>query len=213
MIKLYADPITINCRKALAGFDLIGVPYELVHVDYFTGKQKEAAYLAINPNASIPAMTDGDFVLWESNSILQYAADKQGNDRAYPRDPKVRADINRWMFWESASWFPSCYVYLVENCVKPLLGSSTDQAVLEAQNEQFHKLASILEADPDDLLLQAKKSRIRSGSASSHAPMYSAGSPYLMIGDWMRCLRFLTKQAGRRVVRKNKSCLGPEADS
>lgn len=145
MIKLYADPITINCRKALAGFDLIGVPYELVHVDYFTGKQKEAAYLAINPNASIPAMTDGDFVLWESNSILQYAADKQGNDRAYPRDPKVRADINRWMFWESASWFPSCYVYLVENCVKPLLGSSTDQAVVAAQNEQFHKLAGILD--------------------------------------------------------------------
>ena len=145
MIKIYADHITINCRKVLAGFDLIGAPFELVHVDYFTGKQKEPAYLAINPNASIPAMVDGDFVLWESNSMLQYAADKQGNDRAYPRDPKVRADINRWMFWESASWFPSCYTYLVENCIKPLLGGATDHAVVETQNVQFHKLAGILD--------------------------------------------------------------------
>jgi glutathione S-transferase len=51
-MKLYADPITVNCRKVLAGFKLMGIPYERIHVDYF--------------------------VLWESNSLLQYAADKYG---------------------------------------------------------------------------------------------------------------------------------------
>lgn len=119
-MKIYADPITINCRKVIAGLDLMGASYELVHVDYFKAEQKSPEYMAINPNAAIPAMVDGDFVLWESNSILQYAADKIGNGAAYPKESKVRADINRWMFWESASWFPSCYAYLVENCVKPL---------------------------------------------------------------------------------------------
>ncbi len=118
-MKIYADPITVNCRKVLAGLKLIGADYELVHVDYFKGQQKEAPYLAINPNASIPAMVEGDFVLWESNAILQYAADKHGNATAYPTDLITRADINRWLLWESSSWFPSCYVYLVENCVKP----------------------------------------------------------------------------------------------
>ena len=146
MIKIYADPITINCRKVLAGLQLMNAPYELVHVDYFKGEQKSEAYVALNPNASIPAMTDGDFVLWESNSILQYAADKHGAVQAYPTDLRTRADINRWMFWESASGFPACYVYLVENCVKPLLGGAPDAAVLEAQNAQFHKLAGILDA-------------------------------------------------------------------
>ena len=146
MLKIYADPITINCRKVLAGLDLIGEPYELVHVDYFSGKQKEPAYTAINPNASIPAMEDGAFALWESNAILQYAADKRGNTAVYPRDPQARADVNRWLFWESSSWFPSCYVFLVENCVKPLLGAATDHSVLDAQQEQFHKLAGILDA-------------------------------------------------------------------
>nr|NDG61581.1 glutathione S-transferase family protein [Betaproteobacteria bacterium] len=46
-MKIYADPITVNCRKVLAGLDLIGAKFELEHVDYFKGEQKDAAYLAI----------------------------------------------------------------------------------------------------------------------------------------------------------------------
>ena len=144
-MKIHADPITVNCKKVLAGLDLIGAAYELVHVDYFKGEQKEKPYITLNPNASVPAMVDGDFVLWESNAILQYAADKTGNHAVYPKDLKTRADINRWLLWESSSWFPSCYVYLVENCVKPLLGGEADPAVIAAQDAQFHKLASILD--------------------------------------------------------------------
>ena len=145
-MEIYADPITINCRKVIAGLTLMGATYSLKHVDYFKGAQKEMPYIGINPNASVPAMRDGDFLLWESNAILQYAADKMGNHEVYPTDLKIRADINRWMFWESAAWFPACYVYLVENCVKPLLGGAPDAAVLEAHNAQFHKLAGILDA-------------------------------------------------------------------
>jgi glutathione S-transferase len=145
-MQIYADPITVNCRKVLAGLQLIGAPYELKHVDYFKGEQKSDAYLALNPNASIPAMKDGEFVLWESNAILQYAADKVGAHAAYPLDLQTRADVNRWLLWESSSWFPSCYVFLVENCVKPLLGGAADAQVLEAQATTFHKLASILDA-------------------------------------------------------------------
>ena len=145
-MEIHADPITINCRKVLAGLQLMGAPYKLVHVDYFKGAQKEMPYIGLNPNASVPAMRDGDFELWESNAILMYAGDKTGNERAYPRDLRTRADINRWLLWESSSWFPACYVYLVENCVKPLLGGEADQNVLDAHNAQFHKLAAILDA-------------------------------------------------------------------
>ena len=63
-----------------------------------------------------------------------------------PNRPKTRADINQWLLWESNAWFPSCYCYLVENCVKPLLGDVTDQSVLDAEAPNFHKLASILDA-------------------------------------------------------------------
>jgi len=144
-MKLYYDPITVNCRKVLAGFDLVGAQYETVKIDYFAGGHKEPAYTAINPNASIPALDDDGFILWESNAMLQYAADKQGDTSAYPRDIKTRADISRWHLWESSQWFPSCYTFLVENLVKPFMGNEPDNAILEAETPNFHHLASILE--------------------------------------------------------------------
>lgn len=144
-MEIYADPISVNSRKVLAGLKFMDVPYDLEKIDYFKGEQKGAAYLVLNPNACIPTMKDGDFVLWESNAILQYAADKHERTEAYPRDVSKRADLNRWLFWEAAHWFPSCYAYLVENCVKPLLGGQTDQSVLDAEAERFHRLAAILD--------------------------------------------------------------------
>ena len=41
-MKLYFDPITVNSRKVVAGFDLMGIEYEKGHVDYFQGEQKGA---------------------------------------------------------------------------------------------------------------------------------------------------------------------------
>lgn len=145
-MEILADPITVNCRKVLAGLELIGADYTLTKVDYFKGEQKNPEFVAINPNAALPALRDGDLILWESNAILQYAADKVGNASAYPNDLRTRADVNRWLLWECGAWFPSCYVYLVENCVKPLLGAQTDQSVLDGEAENFHKLAGILDA-------------------------------------------------------------------
>ena len=195
-MKIYADPITVNCRKVLAGLDFMGVPYELVHTDYFTAQQKSPAYLAINPNASLPAMVDGDFVLWESNAILQYAADKVGNEAAYPRDLKARADINRWLLWESSSWFPSAYVYLVEHCVKPLFSQQPDAAVLAAQADQFHKLAGILDARlAGREWISGSKPTI--ADIALAAPMHLHGWQKLPIGDHPNLRRWLTDNVER----------------
>ncbi len=146
MLKVYLDPCTVNCRKVLAGLDLMGVPYEQVHVDYFGGAHKQPEFLAINPNAALPAATDGDFALPESNAILQYAADISGADQYYPKDPKQRADIHHWMLWEATKWFPSCYVYLVEYVVKPLLRAEPDETVIANEAPNWHRLAAILDS-------------------------------------------------------------------
>lgn len=146
MLKLYADPCTVNCRKVLAGLDLLGAEFERVHVDYFTGGHKQPEFMAINPMAALPALVDGGLALSESNAILQYVADVQGAERHYPADPQKRAEVNRWLLWEAASWFPSCYVYLVEYVVKPLLNAEPDAAVIEKEAPNWHKLAGILDA-------------------------------------------------------------------
>jgi len=122
------------------------MPYTLKHVDYFTGAHKKPEFLAINPNGAVPALVDGDFALSESNAILQYAADLVGSDKHYPKDLKQRADINRWLLWESSTWFPSCYTYLVEYVVKPLLNARPDETIIEKETPNWHRLAGILDA-------------------------------------------------------------------
>ena len=191
-MQIHADLITINCRKVLAGLDLIGAPYELVHVDCFKGEQKGEPYMAINPNASVPAMVDGDLVLWESNAILQYAADLVGNAARCPTDLRQRADVNRWLLWESSSWFPSCYVYLVENCVKPLLGGQPDATVLETNAAQFHKLADILEKR-----LEGRQWIVGNGPTIADialaAPMHLHGWQRLPLNEHPNLRRWLTE--------------------
>lgn len=145
-MRLYYDPRTVNCRKVIAGFGLMGVQFETANVDYFAQGHKEPEYLAINPNGALPALVDGDLELWESNAILQYAADRTGAEAAYPKDLAVRADINRWLLWEASAWFGSCYVWLVENVVKPILGQEPDPAVIDAASPNFHLLAGILDS-------------------------------------------------------------------
>lgn len=144
MLQVYLDPCTVNSRKVLAGLDLLGTQYELEHVDYFAGAHKKAEYLAINPNGAVPAAIDGDFALSESNAILQYAADLSGSDKHYPKGLERRADINRWLLWEASTWFPSCYVYLVEYVVKPLIVAEPDEAVIAKEAPNWHRLAGIL---------------------------------------------------------------------
>ena len=63
------------------------------------GGHKAPEYLEVNPNGTLPALVDGDLKLWESNAILQYAADKTEAFAHYPREAKKRADIHRWQFW------------------------------------------------------------------------------------------------------------------
>ncbi|KAJ9661072.1 hypothetical protein H2198_002231 [Neophaeococcomyces mojaviensis] len=151
-LEVYLDPCTVNSRKVLAGLQLTNTPYEVKPVDYFKGEQKSDWYAKINPFKTVPAAVDGDMVLTESNAILAYAADLVGATSAYPQDLKKRANVNRWLLWETSSWFPSCYIYLVEYVVKPLLGAQPDQSVIDKEAPKWNHLAQCL----DNQLSQTK---------------------------------------------------------
>jgi len=61
----------------------IGAPYELVRLQLGTDT-KTPAYLKINPNGTVPALVDGDLVLFESAAICQYLADRHPEKRLAP---------------------------------------------------------------------------------------------------------------------------------
>ena len=192
-MEVLLDPRTVNSRKVLAGLKLTGADYTVKKYDYFQAEQKSKEFVSVNPNAAFPALIDDDFILWESNAILQYAAEKVGNTNAYPTNIRTRADINRWLLWESSSWFGSCYVYLVENCVKPLLGDTTDESILANEQENFHKLASILDARlKNSTFLCGEDPTIADVAVA--APMHLHRWAKLPLGDHPNLIRWMTQE-------------------
>ena len=63
----------------------------------------------------------------------------------FSNSSEIRTDINRWLDRVASVWFGAYYVYLVENCVKPVLDASLDPKILEDQDPKFHKLAGIFD--------------------------------------------------------------------
>ena len=195
VLQVYLDPCTINCRKVLAGLDLMNVPFEIKHVDYFKGEQKSPEYLKVNPHATVPSAVDGGGpTITESNAILMYAADKYyGSGAAYPSDLAHRAEVNRWLLWEASQWFPSCYVYLVENVVKPLLGAQPDAAAIDAEAEHFHTLAKLLDAQLDKTKWLAGDEATIADIAVA-APMHLHAASKLPLEPYANLRRWITEQ-------------------
>ncbi len=107
MLALYTTVVSSNARKVLAAAIALELKAEIHDVNVYQGEGRTPEYLAINPFGKVPTLVDGDFVLFESNAILQYLSEAHGQNRLWASDAKGRADVARWLFWESAHWQPA----------------------------------------------------------------------------------------------------------
>ncbi|WP_342120030.1 glutathione S-transferase family protein [Pseudoduganella sp. OTU4001] len=101
MLKLLGKPTSINVRKVLWTLAEVGLPYE--REDWGDGYRATSVpeFLALNPNAMVPVLLDGEFVLWESNSICRYLCGKAGRSDLLPAEPQARARVEQWMDWQA----------------------------------------------------------------------------------------------------------------
>src|SRR5689334_13209726 len=100
-MRLHVFPPSPNAIKVLAGAYLLELAFEPVVVDLFAGAQKTPSCTALNPNQKMPVLEDGEFILWESNAILQYLASKRPERGLWPSEPRRQADVTRWQFWQT----------------------------------------------------------------------------------------------------------------
>ncbi len=85
-----------NPAKVALFLEEAGLDYEVAPVDTRKGEQFEPAFLAINPNAKTPALTDGDAKLFDSTAILLYLARKTGKFLVDTSDAD-RAQMLSWL--------------------------------------------------------------------------------------------------------------------
>ena len=104
MIKFYFN-LAPNPMKVALLLEELRLPYEPVAIDTRKGEQFSPAYLAVNPNAKVPAIVDGDVTVFDSNAILLYLAEK--TNRFLPdATPANRGALLSWLMFVASGIGP-----------------------------------------------------------------------------------------------------------
>ena len=98
MLKFFYN-LAPNPMKVALLLEELGLPYEAIPVDTRKGEQHTAAFKAVNPNAKVPAIVDDGVVMFDSNAILLWLADKHA--RFVPTDLACaeRAETLSWLMF------------------------------------------------------------------------------------------------------------------
>jgi glutathione S-transferase len=106
-LTIWGRANSVNVQKVLWCLRELDLTYERIDAGMAFGKNTEAEYLAMNPNGRVPTLVDGDYVLWESNSVMRYLVLAYGKGSPiYPQAPKQRAGVDRWLDWTLSTMQP-----------------------------------------------------------------------------------------------------------
>ncbi len=104
MLKFYYSTAPNPMKVALC-LEEMGLPYEAIPVDTRKGEQHAPAFLAVNPNAKVPVIVDGDATVFDSNAILLYLGEKTG--KFMPANtPKARGEMLSWLMFVASGVGP-----------------------------------------------------------------------------------------------------------
>lgn len=146
-MKLYYHPASPNGRRAILTLRHLGLEAEEIVVDFQRGDLTKPEYTKLNPNQKIPTLVDGDFVLWESNAIMQYLASKKPEAGLLPKDERGRADVLRWQAWNLAHFAPAVGTFNWENLLKQVFGAGEpDAAKLVQAEKDLARFGAVLES-------------------------------------------------------------------
>jgi len=107
MLVVWGRKNSVNVQKVLWCCEEIGLEYERKEAGGAFGVVNTPEYRSINPNRLVPTIDDDGVVLWESNAVVRYLAEKYGAGGLWPDDLATRADADRWMDWQQTTLWPA----------------------------------------------------------------------------------------------------------
>lgn len=135
---------SVNVQKVVWCADELGLAYVRHDVGGAFGGNDTPRYRAMNPNGLVPTLEDDGFVLTESNAIVRYLAAREAAEALWPTDLRRRADVDRWMEWQSTELTPAmrdAFWYLVRTPPE-----ARDARAIAASCEKSEKRAAVLDA-------------------------------------------------------------------
>jgi glutathione S-transferase len=143
MLRVLGKATSINVRKVLWACTELDLSFE--REDWGSGSRStdDPAFLALNPNAMVPVLIDGDVVLWESNTICRYLAARERRTDLLPNTPAARAQVERWMDWQIAELNPAWrYAFMALVRRSP---AHDDEAAIAASVAHWHRHMKVLD--------------------------------------------------------------------
>ena len=141
-MKLYHSPRSRSVRARWL-LEELGVPYELVTLDFANGEHKQPRYLHIHPHGAVPALDDGEVTIFESAAICMHLADKFPDKHLAPplRTP-ARALYYQWMVYSMATLEPPVVQVFMHTVMLPEAQRSAAAAAEGLQ--KFGEVAGVL---------------------------------------------------------------------
>ena len=145
MLKIWGRTTSSNVQKVMWAIGEMKLPHERIDIGGPFGKNREPAYLAMNPNGLVPTLEEEDgYLLWESNSIVRYLAAKHQNRVLEPADLRIRANAHKWMDWQLSVLGPAIHGTFWGLVRTP--PEKRDHAEIANSKERTAKAAAMLDA-------------------------------------------------------------------
>jgi glutathione S-transferase len=143
MLQVLGRATSINVRKVLWVCYELEITYELRQWGSAGMATDTPAFRALNPNALVPVICDGSFVLWESNTICRYLASSHERTDLLPQDARERAKIEQWMDWQATQLNDAWrYAFMALVRHSPL---HVDEVAIAASLRSWNRQMTILE--------------------------------------------------------------------
>ncbi len=98
MIQIYHVPRTRSIR-AIWLCEELGLGYEVIEVDFAPEYRNSDEWRAISPTGKVPAMRDGDTVIFESGAMVDVILERYGGDRFQPEKGSRESALCRQWCW------------------------------------------------------------------------------------------------------------------
>jgi len=156
MMKIWGRPTSIHTQRVLWALADADLPYELTLASATMGPQAHVskggtpfgvvntpAYLALNPNGTVPTIDDNGLILWESNAILMWLALRHAPD-LLSGDAQQLARAVQWMTWTNGRVEPLLHTLVMELVRLPQ--AQRDPAKIEQTRIAMVQALRVLEA-------------------------------------------------------------------
>jgi len=190
-IRLYTTLLSGHGHRVKLFLTLLDLPFEVVELDMRAGDNRQPAYLRLNPYGQVPTIEDGEIVLFDSNAILVYLAQRYADPSWLPQDPIGAAAVQRWLSLAAGQIaYGPCAARLVTVFGAPLHLETAQKIAVKL----FQLLDQELAHKPYAAGTQVTIADIAAHTYIAHAPEGGVSlEPYPHLRAWLRRVESLPR--------------------